>query len=108
MYLLDRYVKIYRLTSVSGYKTSYSTLTTTIEATIQPLGDSKAQMATGSFGKLFKIYLDVNAPVQEGDRIVDYDGNVYKIEAGGIENRTDGFMADYMGVVCQKVNKEQR
>lgn len=102
--LLDRYVNIYRLSDLGGNKSSYSTMTTSLEATVQPLGDEKASLYGGSYGKMFKIFLDANDLVREGDRVKDKDGNIYQIVSGGLENRTDGFMADYMGIVVKKIN----
>lgn len=75
-----------------------------MEATVQPLGDEKAALYGGSFGKMFKIFMDINDNVAEGDRIKDKEGNIYQIVAGGVENRTDGFMADYMGIIVKKIN----
>jgi len=104
MLLLDRTISVYRLSDIGNDKQGYSTLTTTLEATVQPLGDSKSGMAGESSGKLFKIFMDAGSNVQEGDQIRDRDGNIYKIISGGLEDRTDGFIADYMGIVCQKIN----
>ena len=104
MLLLDRIISVYRLGDIGNNKQNYSTWTTTLEATIQPLGDSKTAMAGGSFGKMFKIYMDVDCDVIEGDQIRDKDGNIYEIVSGGIEKRNDGFMADYLGIVCKKIN----
>lgn len=104
MLLLDRNIKIFRLSQVSGNRSSYTTLTTSLEATQQPLSDSKTAMYGGSFGKMYKVYIDVGKDVREGDRIRDYEGGIYEIVAGGIENRTDGFGTDYMGIVIQKIN----
>lgn len=104
MILLDRYVKILRLSQVSANRTSFTTYTTTIDSTIQPLGDSKSGLAGGSFSKMYKIFMDVDMDVKEGDRVKDASGNIYQIEAGSLENRTDGFMADYLEFVAKKIN----
>ena len=61
-------------------------------------------MGGGSFGKMYKIFVDVDTNIKDGDRIKDKDGNWYEVVAGGVENRNDGFGADYMGVTCKKVN----
>jgi len=105
MILLDRNVIIYRLSDIGGNKSSYSTFTSSLEATIQPLDNSKAGMYGGDHGKMYKIYLDVDRDIVEGDQIRDADGNIYQVEAGGINNRNDGFMADYMGIVVKKINE---
>ena len=97
MMLLDRYVAVYRLSQVSGDRTKFTTLTTSIESTVQPLSDSKGGSGYGSHEKMFRIYMDA-------DQIRDKDGNIYQIVSGGINKRTDGFMADYMGVTVKKIN----
>lgn len=104
MILLDSYVKIYRLSQVSGNKTSYTTLTTSISATTQPLSDNKAGQETGGHGKLYKIFMDSGVDVKDGDQLRDVWGNIYQIMAGGIDRRTDGFIADYIGITVQKIN----
>ena len=95
---------IYRLSTVSGDRSSYSTFTSSLEATIQPLGDSKASMYGGDFGKMFNIFLDVDRDIKEADQIRDADGNIYQVVAGGKENRNDGFIADYLGLTVKKIN----
>lgn len=102
--LLDRTIQVHRLTEVGYNRQAYTTYTTTLQCTIQPLGDEKTAMAGGSFGKMFKIYLDEGRNVKEGDKILDRDGHWYKVIAGGVENRNDGFMADYLGLTVQKIN----
>lgn len=102
--LLDRYVAVYRLSQVSGDRTKFTTLTTSIESTVQPLSDSKGGSGYGSHEKMFRIYMDAGETVNEGDQIRDKDGNIYQIVSGGINKRTDGFMADYMGVTVKKIN----
>jgi hypothetical protein len=101
---LDDKISIYRLEKITANKTALTTLTTTLNSTIQPLGDEKTALYGGSFGKMFKIFLDVNKDVKEGDKIKDMDGNLYEVVAGGIENRNDGLIADYLGVIVKKVN----
>jgi hypothetical protein len=101
--MLDRYVAIFRLKQGVGNRQSYSTVTTTLEATIQPLGQTG--QAGGSYGKLYKIYLDETYDIQQGDKIKDKDGNEYKIVEGGIDKRTETGVCDYTGVTVQRINK---
>lgn len=104
MFLLDKTVAIHRLSEVAGNKQTYSTLTTTLQATIQPISDGKAAMAGGGYGKMFVCYLDVDRNIIVGDKVLDRDGNIYKVISGGVENRNDGFAADYFKITMQKVN----
>ena len=104
MILLDKTVSIHRLEVVSGNKTSYVTATLSQSAAIQPIGDGEVENATGGFNKLYKIYMDVGVDVKEGDKLLDVNGNIYKIESGGIENRDDGFIADHLDLTVRKTN----
>lgn len=104
MLLLDRNIKIYRLSQVSGNKSAYLTFTTSLESTIQPLGEEKTALSGGAFGKMFVVYTDVDKDINEGDQIRDYSGNIYEVIAGGKENRNDGFIADYLGLTVKKIN----
>jgi hypothetical protein len=102
--LLDNFIKVHRLSAIGGNKSSYTTWTTTLDCTIQPLGDEKTAMAGGAYGKMFKIFLDVDKDIKQDDKLIDRDGNIYKVVAGGVENRNDGYMADYLGITAQKLN----
>lgn len=104
MILLDRTVKIYRLGHESGNRSSYTTWTTSLAATIQPAGAEKTAMLGGAFGKMFVIYMDAYQPVNENDQIRDYDGNIYQPISGGVEKRTDGMIADYLKITVKKIN----
>lgn len=104
MILLDRYINVYRAEAVAGNRTRYVTLTTSIDSTLQPLGDEKVALYGGTFGKMFKIFTDTGRNIREGDQVRDKDGNVYQIVAGGLENRNDGFMADYISLTVKKIN----
>lgn len=103
-HLLDRRIRLYRLSQVSGNKTAYSTLTSSIEVARQPLTDEKSAFFDGSHGKTFVFFVDEALNIKESDQIRDYEGNIYKIKAGGIEKRDDGLMASYMRIVVDKVN----
>lgn len=102
--ILENTINVYRQELVSGNKGRYTTYTVSLDCTIQPLGMVKTAQIGGSFGKMFNIFLDVDQNIEPGDILVDKDGNRYKIESGGIENRNDGMIADYMVVVCKKIN----
>ena len=102
--MLDKTVSIYRLSAIDQNKSSYTTFTTTIQATIQPLGEQKASMLGGSHGEMFVIYMDVDKGIKENDQIRDFQGNIYKVIGGGIKNRNDGFVADYLEITVQKIS----
>lgn len=100
---LDKTATIYRLEDLGGNKINYATLTL-IPVTVQPLGEEKTAIWGGTHGKMFRIYADVDKDVVAGDQLRDSDGNIYEIVAGGVENRNDGIIADYLGITAKKVN----
>ena len=100
----DKVISVYKLEQTSGNKQSYTTWTTTIETGIQPIGSEKSGMSGGGSGKMYKLFVDVDTNIKDGDRIKDKDGNWYEVVSGGISNRNDGFIADYMSIVARKVN----
>jgi len=104
MILLDKTVSVHRLTDIDSNKSSFSTFTLDQDAAIQPAGDTKSGGGVGNYDKLYKIYMDVDTDIQEGDKIKDSDGNIYLIESGGIENRDDGLIADHLELIVKKVN----
>lgn len=97
---LDKSATILRLTTVSGNKTAYSTVTIQ-ECTRQPLGDEKTAQYGGSYGKMFIMYFDVTANVNEGDKIRIGD-DYYQVVSGGVNKRDDGIIADYLSVTVTK------
>lgn len=100
----DRIISVYRLEQTAGNVQAYTTWTTTLESCIQPLGEEKTAMAGGAYGKMFKAFVDADTDIRDGDRVRDKQGNWYEVVAGGVENRNDGFLADYMGITLKKVN----
>jgi len=101
---LNRKISVYRLEDIGGNRQAYTTFTTTLECAIQPLGAEKTAQAGGSFGKMFVLYMDADKDVKDGDKFLDDDGNWYEAVSGGVDNRNDGFMADYLSIMAKKVN----
>ena len=81
MILLDKTVSIHRLQDLGGNKSSFVTFTLEQAAAIQPYGQSEVSNGVGSFNKIFKIYMDVNTNIQEGDKLQDVNGNIYIVES---------------------------
>lgn len=102
---LDKTATIYRLESLGGNKIAYTTLTL-VDVTIQPLGDEKTAIWGGAHGKMFKIYTDVDKDIRQGDNLRDADGNIYEVVSGGVENRNDGFIADYLDLTCKRIDTD--
>lgn len=99
-HLLTNTVVITRLSTVSGDKQAYSTVTSVI-GHIQPLSAEKTSLVEGVFGKTYKIYTDGSTDINEGDRLKDEDGNYYTVKSGGVSRRTFGSF-DHNEIIIEK------
>lgn len=79
MILYDTTVKIKRLKTRSGNVRAY-VATATGEGSIQPLAQEPSEVVDGRFGTLYVAYVEVDLPVQAGDRVTDPDGVVYEVK----------------------------
>ena len=78
--LLNKQIVISRLTAVSGDKTAYSTLTVDY-GSIHRMSDEKSAMFGGALGKTYRLYVDENCDILKGDKLIDEDGEEYKVKA---------------------------
>lgn len=102
-HLATNLVIITRMTSVSGYKQAFSTVTAAMMA-VQPLSLEKTALIGGVFGQTFKIYVDGDIDIQEGDRLRDFDTDeIYRVKSGAVTRRTYGSI-DYREVIVEKVS----
>lgn len=99
---LEKSATILRLQATSGDKTAYSTVTLE-NCTRQPLSDEKVALYGGSSGKMFIVYFDVSADVNEGDKI-KIDDKYYQVQSGGVNKRDDGVLADYLSAVIIRID----
>ena len=74
----DELITIKRLKTLSGSIKNY-VATATAEASIQPLGKEKAQLAEGQFGAVFVAYVPIETSVFESDKVRDSKGNFYNV-----------------------------
>ena len=74
------------MAAVSGDRTAFVTLTTTLNAHRRIVDPSKTVELGGAVGKMFKFYFEEGADVVDGDILIDEsDGTRYQIEAGGVD-----------------------
>lgn len=99
-HLLTNLVVITRLQTVSGDKQAYATVTS-VSGHIQPISADKVQIYDGVFGKTYKIYVDGETAIQEGDMLKDEDNNYYTVKAGGVSRRTFGSF-DFREIIIEK------
>lgn len=74
----DSLIKIKRFKATTGNKKSY-VATATADASIQALGKEGGQLDQGMFGSTFVAYVEVDTPVQKGDRVTDENDVVYSV-----------------------------
>jgi len=99
-HLLNKQIVIARLVTESGDKMVFSTVTTEM-GHIQPMADTKTEIVEGVFGKTFRLYMEGDVDIQEGDLLRDPNGNYYKVKPDGVSRRTFGSF-DYLIVVVEK------
>lgn len=101
-HLANQRVIITRMTAVSGFKQAHATVTAAF-GHIQPVSAEKTQSIGGVFGKTFRIFMDGDSGIQEGDMLRDEASRYYKVRAGGVSRRTYGAM-DFSEVIIEQVS----
>lgn len=89
-FLQQQEITVYRLQTVSGDKKLFSTLTITAAHVQQLDEEASAAIPEASFGKVFKLWTDVDADVIDGDKIKDDKGRYYKVKGQGTQKRDFG------------------
>lgn len=97
---LNETVIISRMVAVSGDKVALSTVTSAM-AQIQPLDGEKLQAIGGVYGKAFRIWVDTDVDIQEGDKLRDENNNYYKVRKGGVTGRAMGSI-DYQEIIIEQ------
>lgn len=98
-HLLKNRVIISRMTNVTGYRQTYTTVTAEM-GMIQPMGRKKSGIVDGVFGKQFIIYVEGDTDIQAGDRLKDENSKYYTVVAGGVSDRTYGSF-DFKQIVIE-------
>jgi hypothetical protein len=97
-------VIISRMTAVSGDRIALLTATTTAVAChLQPLDPEKTALASGVYGKTYRIWCDISVNILEGDQLRDENDNIYKVRKGGVKSRSFGSI-EYKEILIEKVN----
>lgn len=92
-----------RMTTVSGYKQAFSTVTAALNGNLQPLGAADAQLFDGVFGRTFQFFTDGTVDIQEGDRLKDsLTNSFYRVKSGGVVRRSEGSI-DYLKIICERI-----
>lgn len=98
-HLANQRVVICRLLPVSGSSSRLALSTmTAVFGHLQPVAQEKTQSFPGAVpGKLYRIYVDADIDIQEGDQLRDEDQNIYTVRKGGVTRWQHGAM-DYQEV----------
>lgn len=99
--LFTNTVVVSRLTVVSGDKSSYSTVTAEY-ACVQRMGEEKTVGIGGGIGKTYRMYAGETADIEKGDKLVDENGNEYKVVAITIPAELGNFV--HKECIITKVN----
>lgn len=99
-HLLNKKIIIARLTTESGDKMLFSTVTGEM-GHIQPMSNTSSEIVEGVFGKTFRLYMDGDVDIQEGDRLRDENNNYYTVKSDGVSRRTFGSF-DYNIIIMTK------
>ena len=96
--LANQRVIISRLSPVSGSsKLALSTVTACL-GTLQPIAAEKVMLVNGVPGKTFRIFVEHDIDLQEGDQLKDEVGKIYTVKTGGITKWQQGAM-DYQEIL---------
>ena len=93
-----------RMTTISGSKQSFATVTAELPGTLQPATqrNSDVPLDNGVFGTQFIFYCDGAVDIQEGDLLKDtVTGYSYRVRAGGVNRRSFGSI-DHLKVICER------
>jgi hypothetical protein len=99
-HLLNNRIIIARMATISGHKLAYTTVTAEY-GHIQPMSNYKSELREGVFSKTYRLYMDGDIDIHEGDRLKDSDGNFYTVKNDGVSRRCFGSF-DYLIVVIEK------
>lgn len=100
--LANQRIIISRLMPVTGTanRLALSTVTAAL-GTLQPVGLEKTMRIGGVPGSLYKIFVESDIDLQEGDQLKDEDENIYTVRKGGVTKWRHGTM-DYQEVYLTK------
>ena len=99
--LLTKNIKIQRLMTIGVDKMAYSTVTA-CSSQIQPLSLEENSLYDGVYGKTFKIFVEADEDLQEGDRIRDVDsGKEYQVKGEGATTRSEGSISYKVAIVVE-------
>lgn len=98
--LYDERVIISRQQPTTGNKTAMMTLTA-VYCNIQEQSPQMAQLTGGVYGVAYRIWVDGDVDIQNGDELRGEDGAFYRVTKGGVIRQTHGAM-DFKEVMLER------
>jgi hypothetical protein len=97
-HLSNQRIIVARLAKVTGTsnRLALSTVTAAL-GHLQPAGIEKTQLIGGVPGKTYRLFVDGDIDIQEGDQLKDEVGNIYTVRKGGVTRWNHGAM-DYLEI----------
>lgn len=77
--LLTNQIMVARLTTVSGNKTAYSTVTAEYNVSIQRMREDRVVAVGGMIGQTYRLYTEESVDIEKGDKLKDENGVEYKV-----------------------------
>jgi hypothetical protein len=107
--LLGDVIDVYRIEAIAGgSRTAYHTATVSLICHIMQLSPEKTVQYGGAVGKMYKLYLEADADVLDGDILIDQETeDRYQVKAGGLnvmDNIGSGNV-QHIEVICTKLRK---
>lgn len=98
-HLSNMRIIISRLQPVSGSSSRLALSTVTAAfGHLQPVATEKVQLVNGVPGKTYRIFVDGDIDIQEGDQLKDEDGKIYTAKSGAVTRWRHGVM-DYKEII---------
>lgn len=97
---LTKDVTIKRLSTVSGNKQTFQTVTVT-SGHRQNLADDEIQIIDGAMGKSYKVWVKLGDDIKEGDRL-EIEGEDYEVIS---KEEKDYGINQHMEVVCEVIDE---
>lgn len=98
-HLANQTVIVSRLMPVNGSTARLALATVTaVSGHLQPVAAEKVQLVNGVVGKTYRIFVEGDIDIREGDQLRDEAGNTYTVKKGAATRWTYGIL-DFQEVI---------
>lgn len=99
--LYNKCVIVSRMVALSKGKFEFSTITAEYVG-IHRMSNTKTVDVGGSIGKTYRLYCEIDADIEIGDKLVDLDSNSYKVIAVTLPAALGVF--EHLEAIIEKTN----